>query len=91
MEVPRLPSLFKQNRPRGFRFEPRYYDERKERLEALRQKYHGNPGAYRPQSLKGKFSQEWRQNRKGQARGSGLRPVIILAALCLITYLILFR
>lgn len=39
MKAPRLPTIFKQNRPSGFQFRPRYYDARKERLEKLRKQY----------------------------------------------------
>ncbi|MDR9373940.1 MAG: hypothetical protein RI565_03670 [Schleiferiaceae bacterium] len=39
MKPPRLPTIFKQNRPSGFQFRPRYYDERQERLDKLRKQY----------------------------------------------------
>ncbi len=94
MEAPKLPSFFKQNQHKRFEYTPRYYDERKERIEEMRKKYDDqNAGEnYSSQKLRAKLSSEWRKNSSGKGgRGVNFRLVVIVMALFLISYLILFN
>ncbi|MBI1315281.1 hypothetical protein GC167_00250 [bacterium] len=60
MEAPRLPSLFKNRRAKSFEFQPRYYSERKERLENLQKHY-----------AEGKSSASFRPNFRAESRLRG--------------------
>jgi len=87
----RLPTLFKQNRNKSYSYTPRYYDERKERLENLKKK-HGlieideDSKGYRRQS----FRDDWKQNSKlSSDRNTRLRLIVILGFLFLATYVAL--
>lgn len=93
MEAPRLPSIFRQSRNKSFDFKPRYYDERKERMEELKRKYEGGGEDRQKTSsaFRGSMSSQWHQSRKRGSTGSSIRLVAIMAILFLITYLILFR
>lgn len=84
-------SFFRQHKNKRYNYTPRYYDERKERLENLKKK-HGliedNSGekSYRRRS----FRDDWKQNSKIQSnRNSRIRLLIILILLLLFTYVTL--
>lgn len=94
MEAPKLPSFFKQNQHRRFEYAPRYYDERKERIEEMRKKYDENAesGNYSSHSLRLRINSEWRRSsNKKTSRGTSFRLIIIAAGLFLLSYLILFN
>ncbi len=96
MRPPRLPSVFKlteHNRYKTFNYEPRTFDERKERLEkrkkeiekelALEQKL----GKNYEEHLRERISESWsRKETRRVQRNSGLRLLLILAALMAIVY-----
>ena len=89
----RLPTLFKQHKNKTFGFKPRYYDERKERLEQLYEKHHG---AKEATSIKGSFKKrasfrdDWKSVSKTiEQKQSQKRLLVILALLIVITILIL--
>jgi hypothetical protein len=91
MRPPRLPSVFKlteHNRHKSFNYQPRTYDERKERLEkrkkeiekelALEKKL----GTNYEEHLRERISDSWtRKETRRTQRNSGLRLLLILAAL----------
>lgn len=89
MEAPKLPSFFKQNTHRGFEFKPRYYDERKERLEELKKKYEGNRVPVSSDKFREKINAKWRAERSRGRNASNLRLVVITGILFLLTYLII--
>lgn len=95
MEAPKLPSFFKQNRAKSFEFRPRYYDERKERIEKLRRQYskkQEKPGLAKSQDMrKEALRLEWGQRRQTKVKSSNRSLLFIVAVLFLLTYLILFR
>jgi len=94
MEAPKLPTIFKQNRARSFDFKPRYYDERKERIEKIKQKYNktGQNDTSTKSSIdfRSEMSSEWRNSRKGSVKNSNGRLLGIIVVLALITYLIIY-
>ncbi|WP_343485842.1 hypothetical protein [Allomuricauda sp. d1] len=83
-------SVFKQIKNNTFNYTPRYYDERKERLENLRKKYQNLPDntsfAERRQRIN--FREEWNHRKAFKPAGNNAgRFFVILAILCLIAYL----
>lgn len=87
-----VPRMFKLPKHKKFEYSPLYYDERKEQLEKIKQKYDYN------ESEGGKESSEYRPNIKGQMRShfnknsgksqkaSNIRLIIIILGLLAITY-----
>jgi hypothetical protein len=79
-----LPSFLKTARPKSFEPRTRYYDERKEQLDALIDK-HSRPDskeAYRVR-LRGEFQ----KHRRARAdKSSNLRVLLIVALLLLLVY-----
>ncbi len=88
----RLPTLFKQNKNKTYGYTPRYYDERKERLQKLHEKHHGKSS---DSSIKGSFKrtsfrEDWRTIKKENSqKQSQTRLLVIIALLLVITYLVL--
>ena len=89
-----LPSFFKINKPRRFNFYPRYYDERKEKLQERIKKAEEELG------IKSETS-NIRTLQKGAMRGyfprtkrvrrtSNIRLIIIIVILLLISYYLFF-
>ncbi|HLV62013.1 hypothetical protein [Galbibacter sp.] len=84
----RLPSLFKTQKPKAFNYKPRYYDERKERLEALKNRKESRSDeeyfqGYRPKG----FKDNWKATRKSSAdKNSRLRFIVILILLLLFAW-----
>lgn len=100
MKAPKLPMLFKAGRqePRRFRYAPRVYDERKERLEKRKKEIEEElkleekiKTDHRYQKLEEDRSSYLRFERRRQTRQSNLRLVVILVALLFGTYLLLRR
>jgi len=84
----RLPSLFKTQKPKAYNYKPRYYDERKERLEALRKSKESRSDeeyvkGYRPKG----FKDNWKAARKSSDnKNSRLRFIVILILLLLFAW-----
>ena len=90
-------QFIKVNRHKKYNYTPRYYDERKERLQGLIDKYKEsdeeidkNSAEYRAR-MKQRIEQSWEMNSAtaSNARSANIRLIIILAALLLATYFIL--
>lgn len=91
-------QFIKVNRHKKFSYTPRYYDERKERLDRLIEKYEEDDtekvdkqsAEYRAR-IKQRIEQSWEMNSStaSKARSANVRLIIILAALLLMTYFIL--
>ena len=78
-------TMFKPRAHYVFDYKPRYYDERKLRLEKLEQKYHGNSedGNVPQISLsKNNLKNDWVKNKRSATdKSTNLRLAIILAIL----------
>jgi hypothetical protein len=78
-------KLFKPRAHYVFDYKPRYYDERKERLQKLEEKYHGNKedsDTPRIRLSKNNLRNEWVKNKRSAAdKSSNLRLAIIIAIL----------
>ncbi len=71
-----------------FDYTPRYYDERKERLEAMKKKHENPQRAEIEERIRGQFQRHASQ-RKNIFMNTGVRFMIILVLLLVITYVIL--
>lgn len=85
----RLPTLFRKQTPRAYNYKPRYYDERKERLEALikskesRSDENYSNGFRRSQG----FKDDWKAARKSSSdKNSRLRLIVIFILLLLFAW-----
>ncbi|MFD1292696.1 hypothetical protein ACFQ5N_02515 [Lutibacter holmesii] len=79
-------KLFKPRAHYVFDYKPRYYDERKERLQKLEQEHHGEGGldteATRIRLTKNNLKNDWVKNKKSATdRSTTLRLALIIAAL----------
>ena len=90
-------QFIKVNRHKRYAYEPRYFNERKERLNSLIEKYKKeeketdiSSAAYRAR-IKQRIEQSWDMNaaKSNHARSANVRLVIILIALLLLTYFVL--
>ncbi len=70
-----------------FEYTPRYYDERKERLEAMKKKYADPKRAEIEARIRGQFKRYEKKNRIFIKTGT--RFMLILAVLLIITYAVL--
>lgn len=89
MEAPKLPSFIRQNKHKSFEFKPRYYDERKERIEELRRKY-GKKDATNAKAdrerLREDLSGKWHGSRQTKVNSSNRTLLLIIVALLALTY-----
>ena len=84
-------TFFKQNKNKRYNYTPRYYDERKERLDNLKKK-HGliEDDSEGKRFHRTNFRDEWKQNSKIQSnRNSRIRLLVILAFLLTAAYVAL--
>lgn len=81
----RLPTIFKQHKNKSFDYYPRYYDERKERLEKLYEKHHGTKDMTDEERVlkrRESFRDSWYKNRQAQVKSNANKRLgIILVAL----------
>ena len=83
--------FFKQRKNKSYNYTPRYYDERKERLDNLKRK-HGliEDDSDGKRYTKTNFRDEWKQNSKIQSNNnSRIRFLVILAFLLIAAYVAL--
>jgi hypothetical protein len=81
-------GLFNSRLPKNNKFDytPRYYDERKERMEAIKKKYENPERKLIEERIRGQFK---RKTARGPVfSGVLLRFLLILAVLLLLTYVI---
>ena len=78
-------KLFKPRAHYVFDYKPRYYNERKERLQKLEQQYHGNKDDVEIPHIsltKNNLKNDWVKNTRSAAdKSTNLRLAIILAIL----------
>jgi len=88
--------LFKQPQPRRFEYKPRFYNERKEqlnaRIEAIKRETESANGSSSEEVLRSRISHARRSNSSRQARSKSNKNVLIIVALLsVIAYLLLFN
>ena len=88
--------IFKQPQPKRFEYKPRFYNERKERLEArveaIRKEMEVQSGQSSQEALRSRMRTAW-SDRSGatQRRQSNKTIFIITGLLAVIAYLLLYR
>jgi len=99
MEAPKLPSMFgiKTRRPNQFYFEPRYYDEKKEKMKKRYErigKEVENEGTVRtnPEEFRSTLKENWGAGYARNKMGATInrRVIIYIVALLALAYYILF-
>ena len=88
-------SFFKQNKNKQFNYTPRYYDERKERLDNLKRKYGKLEGedyeeGNKTRHTRTSFRDDWKQNSKIKTnKNTRIRLLVIITFLLIATYIAL--
>lgn len=89
----RLPTLFKQQKNRTYSYEPRYYNERKERIERLKRDKEARDNAqtdskdYFKRNAARSFREDWRRKKSdAQNKNRRIRFFVILIFLFLVLY-----
>lgn len=86
----KLRVLFKQERNKSFNYTPRYYNERKEKLDAIRQKYEPEDAEGFRTRKRISFREDWKTKKKPLNDGnSQVRLLVILAFLLMFTFIAL--
>jgi bisphosphoglycerate-dependent phosphoglycerate mutase len=94
MQAPKLPTVFKQNKARGFDFKPRHYNENQERLKKLKERYKKEAKQTPQEKIKRleideQFKSEWQDKRQNSVKTSNRVLLFIIAGLFLLTYYII--
>ncbi len=78
-------KAFKSRANYVFDYKPRYYSERKERLDKLKKKYENNIASdddFNPSIIKNSLKQDWQRNKHiAHDRKANLRLVLIISIL----------
>lgn len=100
MEAPKIPSLFgfRSKKPDQFYFEPRYYDERKEKMkkryEQIEREVSNNPSFEKSntEDFKTSIRENWGNSYSRTRAGNQMsrRVIIYILALLGLAYFILF-
>lgn len=87
--------FFKAAKPKSFTYKPRYHDERKNRIDELKQqikKVNGEDSAGKPEASRVRDGFQFRRDSRGQtqSRSSNSRIAIIAVILALLAYYLLY-
>ncbi len=94
MEAPKIPSFIKSKYQfKRFSFQPRYYDEEKEKLNSRKKRIENDEGLNsdeieRRARMKMSMEETWRSRRSSENRKSNIRIAIIVAILVAIIFAI---
>jgi hypothetical protein len=88
-----IPSLFRQRKPKEFKYTPRYYDPEKEareervnRIKAeMQAESDGNTTDHGSRSIS--FDSRFRSSQQRAKRSSGIRLIVILLVLFMLVYI----
>lgn len=88
--------FFKTAKPKSFSYKPRYYDERKDRIEELKQqirKVNGEEAEGSPEASRIREGFEFRRSQRAvtQPKFSNSRIIIIALAISLLVYYLLYK
>ena len=93
-----IPSFFKQNKPRGFNYIPRYYDPVKEELEQRRREWQrereareGKPAGtinqpYRSKIMRGDMRTHFHRRQEKVRKQTTIRLLVIILIIVLFVY-----
>ena len=99
MEAPKIPSLFgfKSKRPNQFYFEPRYYDERKEKMkqrkDRISRELEKSPSKrIHPEDFKSELRANWGNSYSRSKVGNQVnkRVILYVVALLALAYYLLY-
>ena len=87
-------KFMKVNKHKSFEYTPRFYNERRERIEKMKKAYsedEDQDGMFRRERLRENMHSSWGlgETHSRQSKAANVRLIIILAALLLATYFIL--
>jgi len=82
----KLPSFIPLNSYQRFKFTPRYYDERKERLEQLEEKYHG---VHSTEATRDRLKGSFKKTSKAKGGSTNMRLLILIAGMSFIAWYLL--
>ncbi|GLB52309.1 hypothetical protein NBRC110019_13480 [Neptunitalea chrysea] len=86
----KLRVLFKQHRNKSFNYKPRYYNERKERLDSLKRQYNKVSDVDYVPKRRTSFREDWKTQRKDlNDKNSRVRLIVILVFLLMAAYVVL--
>ncbi|HNQ12495.1 MAG TPA: hypothetical protein PKH65_05610 [Bacteroidia bacterium] len=85
----KLPGFFKIPKHKEFAYKPRYYNERKEELDRQIKNIESQSHSFSDRIHKA-YNRRWSSEKTSTSRQSNLRLVLIIAALAVLSYLILF-
>ena len=89
MRAPKLPSFFKSRTPSSFYIEPRFYDEKKDKLEERKKKIEEQIVHEKKNNPNQKTSFDFKlERKKKESKGYSSRLIIILVCLLAIVYII---
>jgi len=81
-------NIFKQRSHYVFNYKPRYYDPRKERIEALKKKYDDEKqNAESINKTPVNFREAWKNNKKKSNNNATLRVALIITILVFLVYI----
>jgi len=88
--------LFKQPQPRRFEYKPRFYNERREqlnaRVEAIKRETDSSSSASSEEALRSRIGHAWKSTSNRQSRSKSNKNVLIIVMLLsVISYLVLFN
>ncbi len=84
----KIPSFIQLNTYSRFEFKPRYYDERKERLEQIKKKY---AGEHSTEATRERISGSFKKSSKSKGSSTNGRLIIIIAGLSFLAWYLLYR
>ncbi|MBN1388397.1 MAG: hypothetical protein JW965_08130 [Bacteroidales bacterium] len=92
-----IPSFFKHYKPRGFNYNPMYYDPEKEKREERERRIKAELGIkedsdkqYIPRITRGSMTNYFRQNKTRVQRYTLIRLIVIALVLFLIAYVFFY-
>ncbi len=82
-------NLFKQRAHYVFNYTPRFYNERKERLDAIKKKYEATEKPNSELKTPINYRESWKKNKVIPNSSTNLRIAIIICILVLLSYIYL--
>ena len=102
MIVPKIPSFFKTRKPKTFEYSPRYYDEKREKMDDRYKRIaselninidgietHNKYDIHRATALRHAIKKSWEYRHIKTKSNSTLRLLVIIFGLFLLAYLLL--
>ncbi len=79
-------NFFKQRTHYVFNYKPRFYDERKERLEAVKKKYTTTELKKSVVHTRTNFREQWKKSKKASRNNANVKTALIIVILLFFVY-----